>query len=91
MSDSKSTNVSLLPDESLDSEEKVFRRKRNYFLMRYEGQFIALYRGRVVGSSTDDEELAGRMFKKLGDVSFYIVKVERETTVYDLPTPEIVG
>jgi hypothetical protein len=90
MPDSKSINVSLLPDESLASEEKVFRRKRNQFLMRYEGQFIALYHGRVIGSSTDDEELAGKMFKKLGDVPFYIVKVEREATVYDLPTPEIV-
>ncbi len=90
MSDPKSTNASLLPDEPLASEEKVFRRKRSQFLRRYEGQFIAIYHGRVVGNSTDDEELAGRMFKKLGDVPFYIVKVERETSVYDLPTPEII-
>jgi len=30
------------------------------------------------------------MFEKLGDVSFYITKVEREPTVYELPSPEIV-
>ena len=61
-----------------------------HYCISYEGQFIALYQGRVVGNSNNDEELAGRMFKRLGDVPFYIAKVERETTVYDLPTPEIV-
>jgi hypothetical protein len=42
-----------------------------------------------VGHAEDDEELAERMFKKLGDVPFYIAKVEEEPTVYDLPSPEI--
>ena len=82
--------ANILTNNPLASEEEVFRRRRNQLLRRYEGQFIALYHGRVVGSSTNDEELAGRMFKKFGDVPFYIVKVEKETTVYDLPTPEIV-
>jgi len=36
----------------------------------------------------DDEELARRMFEKWGDVPFYIAKVEREPTVYELPSPE---
>jgi hypothetical protein len=82
--------ANILTNNPLASEEEAFRRKRNQLLRRYEGQFIALYHGRVVGNSTDDEELAGRMFKKFGDVPFYIAKVEKETTVYDLPTPEIV-
>jgi hypothetical protein len=80
----------ILANDPLASEEEAFRRRRNQLLSRYEGQYIALYHGRVVGNSTDDEELADRMFKKFGDVPFYIVKVEKETTVYDLPTPEIV-
>jgi ABC-type enterochelin transport system ATPase subunit len=59
-------------------------------LRRYEGQFVALYQGRVVGHGADDEELARRMFEKLGDVPFYIAKVSKEPTVYDLPSPETV-
>ncbi len=84
----KQTNI--LTNDPLAAEEQAFQRRRNQLLRRYKGQFIALYHGRVVGSSTNDEELAGRMFKRFGDVPFYIVKVEKETTVYDLPTPEII-
>ena len=51
---------------------------------------VALYQGRVVGHGVDDEALAQRMFESLGDVPFYIAKVEPEPTVYDLPSPETV-
>jgi hypothetical protein len=30
------------------------------------------------------------MFEKLGDAPFYIARVEREPTVSDLPSPEVV-
>ena len=79
-----------LSEETLEAEEQAFRRKRTYLLQHYEGQFVVLYKGRVVGHGTDDEELARQMFEKLGDVPFYIAKVEKESTVYDLPSPEAV-
>ena len=79
------------PEEPLAAEEQAFRQKRLHLLRRYEGQFVALYQGRVVGHGTDDEELARRMFEKLGDAPFYIAKVEKELTVYELPSPETVG
>jgi Family of unknown function (DUF5678) len=73
----------------LDIEEKTFRRKRGQLLDRYEGQFVALYGGRLVGHGADDEELAAKMFEKLGDAPFFIAKVEKEATVYELPSPEL--
>lgn len=76
--------------EPFAAEEQAFRQKRAHLLRRYEGQFVALYHGRVVGHGMDDEELAQRMFAKLGDVPFYIVRVEKEPTVYELPSPEAV-
>lgn len=79
------------PAQAVDSGEQGFRRKRAQLLAKYEGQFVALYRGRVVGHGRDDEELAQTVFGKLGDVPFYIAKVEREPTVYDLPSPEVVS
>lgn len=51
---------------------------------------MALYQGRVVGHGVDDEALAQRMFERLGDMPFYIAKVEPEPTVYELPSPETV-
>ncbi len=77
-------------DESLGFEEQAFRRKLPQLLRTYAGQFVAFHRGRVVGHGNDDEELARRMFEKLGDAAFYIGKVEREPTVYELPSPETV-
>lgn len=79
----------VLPKDSLEAEERAFRQKLPQLLRRYKGQFVALYRGRVVGYHEDDEELAHQMFKKLGDASFYIAKVEKEPPVYELPSPEI--
>jgi hypothetical protein len=77
------------PEEFVAIEEQAFRQKREQLLQRYKGQFVALHRGRVVGHGSDDEELAERMFKKLGDQFFYIAKVEGEPVVYELPSPEV--
>lgn len=77
--------------EPLANEAQALRRKLPRLLKDYEGQFVALYRGRVVGHGADDEELAERMYERLGDVPFYIARVERQPTVYDLPSPEVVG
>ena len=78
-------------DETLAAEEHAFRRKLPQLMRRYAGQFVASYRGRIVGHDADDEQLARRMFEKLGDVPFYIGKVAKEPTVYELPSPELVG
>ena len=78
-------------ESSLAQEQRAFRRKRTQLLQRYEGQFVALYQGRLVGYGKDDEELALRMFKKFGDAPFYIAKVEKEPMVYELPSPEVVN
>ncbi len=72
-------------------EQQAFLRKRAQLLQRFEGQFVALYHGRVAGHGTNDEELALRMFNKFGDAPFYIAKVEKEPTVYELPSPEVIS
>ena len=78
-----------LIEEPFVAEERAFYRKRAYLLQRYEGQFVALYQGRVVGHGPDDEELARQTYEKLGDVPFYIQKVEKEPTIYEAPSPEV--
>lgn len=85
------TNARADSAEPFGAEAQAFRRKLPQLLGRYEGQFVALYRGRVVGHGANDEELAERMYQRLGDVPFYIARVERQPTIYDLPSPEVVG
>jgi len=87
----KTRKMPKASDAAFAQEQRAFRRKRTQLLQRYEGQFVVLYQGRVAGHGTDDEELALRMFKKFGDAPFYIAKVEKEPTVYELPSPEVVG
>ncbi len=76
----------LTPEQLLAEEEEAFRRQLARLLRTFQGQYVAVHRGRVVGHSADDEELARRMYAKLGDDPFYIGKVEREPTVYELPS-----
>ncbi len=71
-------------DGNMTQEQQAFLRKRAQLLQRFEGKYVALYRGRVAGHGTDDEELALRTFNKLGDAPFYIAKIEKEPTVYEL-------
>ena len=85
------TNKKLNSDAPFEAEAQAFRRKLPQLLGRYEGEFVALYRGRIVGHGVSDEDLAERMYERLGDVPFYIARVERQPTVYELPSPELVG
>jgi len=77
-------------EEPLVAEERAFYKKRARLLQRYQGQFVALYQGRVVGHGPNDEELARQMFEKFGDAPFFIQRVEKEPTVYEVPSPEVV-
>jgi hypothetical protein len=84
-------NKKAYSGEPFLAEAQAFRRKLPQLLGRYEGEFVALYRGRVVGHGASDEDLAMRMYDRLGDVPFYIARVERQPTIYDLPSPEVVS
>ena len=77
-------------EELLAAQERAFYKRRTRLLQRYQGQFVALYRGRVVGHGPSDEELARQMFEKFGDAPFFIQRVEKEPTVYEVPSPEVV-
>jgi hypothetical protein len=74
-------------EQHLAVEEQAFRQQRAQLPRRYEGEYVALHQGRVIGHGPDDEELARRLFVDHGDRPFYIAKVEREPTVYELPSP----
>jgi hypothetical protein len=85
------TNTRADLNDPFEAEAQAFRRELPQLLDRYEGQFVALFGGRVIGHGADDEDLAERMYERLGDVPFYIARVERRPAVYDLPSPEVVG
>jgi hypothetical protein len=73
----------------LRQEEAVFLRKLPQLLKSHRGEYVAVYRGRIVGHGPDDEKLAYQMYTRFGDVTFLIARVEEEPTVYELPSPEV--
>ncbi|OLD38084.1 MAG: hypothetical protein AUI83_24195 [Armatimonadetes bacterium 13_1_40CM_3_65_7] len=75
--------------DPLAAERRAFERQRRQLLRRFPGEYVALYGGGIVGRDKDCEALATRLFAKLGDVPFFIARVESRPTVYDLPSPEV--
>ena len=75
-------------EERLLAEEQAFQRKRAQLQRRYKGEFVVMYHGRVVAHSQDDEELARRMFEKVGDEPFFIAYVDDTPLVYEIPSRE---
>jgi hypothetical protein len=88
---SKSQNK-VLADHTegpLGAEELAFRRQRPQLMKRYAGQYVAFYRGRLIDRDKDDEALAARLFKKLGDAAFYIGRLEEIPSICEVPSPEL--
>ncbi len=48
-----------------------------------------MYGGRAADRDKDAEALAARLFARLGDVPFFIGRVEKQPSAYDLPSPEL--
>jgi hypothetical protein len=78
-------------EDLLAAERRAFERQRRQLLRSFPREYVALYGGRIVGHDKDCEALAARLFAKLGDVPFFIARVEARPTVYDLPSPEVEG
>ncbi len=84
----QSTEILKRNSNPLALEQQAFERQRSQLLRRFPGQFVAIYGGRVVGHDKDDEALATRMYSEFGEVPFFIARVEKVPTIYEIPSPE---
>ena len=80
-----------LAEESLAAERRAFEHQRAQLMRRYPGEYVALSGGRVVDHDQQDEALAARMFARFGDAAFYIARLEKSPTVYEVPSPELIS
>jgi len=76
-------------EAGLKVERRAFERRRRELLRRFAGEYVALSKERVVDHDKDDEAVAARMYRKFGDVPFYIARVEETPSVYELSSPEL--
>ncbi len=76
-------------EDPSEAEFRAFRKMLPRLLKRYEGERVAIYKGKVVGHHKDFSALGRKTFEKLGDVPFIMPKVSRywpETA--ELSSPE---
>ncbi len=91
MSETHTDTVRCEPEAALAKERQAFERQRPDLLRQFKGQFVGLYGGRIVGHGLNDEVLAGQLYAELGEVPFYIARVEETPFVYEMPSPEAAG
>jgi len=87
----KPRHLQGIPEDPSEPEFRAFRKMLPRLLKRYEGEHVAIYKGKLVGHGTNGRELARRTFQKLGDVPFILPKVSRNwPEIMEFPSPEII-
>jgi len=84
----KPRHLQGIPEDPSEPEFRAFRKMLPRLLKRYEGEHVAIYKGKLVGHHADVRELARKTFKKLGYVPFILPKVSQYLPTYDFPSPE---
>ena len=66
---------------ALEDEERAFKRQLDGLMERYEGEYVAMYRGKVAAHGKDDSKVFEQAHKLLGYVPFFIVLVSYEPEI----------
>jgi len=72
-SDEVSENAALF-----ETEKKTFWALREQLLDQYEGEYVAIYQGRVVDHDTDKLKLGLRVYQRFGYRPIYVQLVSRQ-------------
>lgn len=70
-------------------DKRDFERLLPRLLTRYRGRYVAVSRGRMVGSDLDLDRLFERVWEKLGGRTFFIGRVGAPPPVIDMPGFEV--
>lgn len=66
------------PKERIIEEQKAYLKKRSNLYKRYLGKVVAILDGEVIDSDEDEDELAKRIYSRVGYIPVYIHKVDKE-------------
>ena len=88
------SQTKLLHDEyntQFECEVEAFEAKREELLKKYEGKFVAFYKGEVIDFDDDKTALFQRVLDKYGyDTPIYFQQVLKEgIPIYDIPGIDI--
>jgi antitoxin (DNA-binding transcriptional repressor) of toxin-antitoxin stability system len=71
------------------AERRAFQQLLPALEKRYRNRYVALHRGKVVGSGTDPDALFERTWRKLRGKTFFIGRVGAAPPIVDMPGFEI--
>lgn len=75
--------------QAWERERTTFARIERRLRRRYLGRWVGIHAGRVVADGDDPEELARRLFRRLGSKAFFIGRVGAPPPVLDFPGFEL--
>jgi hypothetical protein len=87
---SRSLGVARAPQDradDLDHDIAWYRKHRAALLRRYRGEYVAIIDGKVVDHGRDFSALAGRVFKRFGNRSIYMPRVEATQPTAKIRSP----
>lgn len=87
----------LVDDQQLESvlrieeEREAFSKIRDRLIRdpAYNGKYVAVFQGRIVGCDEEKERLAEKVYEKYGYVPIYIDKVAPGERRVEIPSPEL--
>jgi hypothetical protein len=71
--------------EAFEQERQAFESLKPELLRTYQGQWVAIYQGKVVEAGEDRSQVLDRVYDRFGYVPVYVQQVEEQPRVYKLP------
>jgi hypothetical protein len=81
--------IASTPDEDLEAEVRWYEENRAQLVRRYEGQFVAIVKQRVVDHDAAFDALAERIFKLRGPRDTFMPEVRAQTPAVRLRSPRV--
>jgi len=73
--------------EGFQYEKESFEKMKDELLNKCEGEYVAIYGGKVVDHGKDQIEVLNRVYQKYGYVEVYCHLVTKEPVTYQIATP----
>jgi hypothetical protein len=76
-------------EAGFEAEAAAFDRLRSSLLEQFDGQYVAIYQGKVVASGRDRFELLRQVHQEFGPVPCYIDLVEPDSSIRKVRVPSV--
>jgi len=71
--------------EAFERERQAFERLKPELLRTHRGQWVAIYKGKVVEAGQDRSQVLDSVYGRFGYVPLYVQRIEEQPRVYKLP------